>query len=239
MIGRLKKAADGAALATETTAKVTLLASTREPLYNEALSKVVQRHLERVGAAEVGRGRRGAREGDPEGGRDPRDRTRARGPAVGAGRGASASSDIGEVSAAFPLAELGVADGPSGAPWHHWDVASCAASPVGVKGMLVAAKVLAASTTDLLKDAGTIAAAKAEFQKTTGGKPYVSPLAPDADAEDLLTAQAAAREPSGRDSRGVRLEELLDGVEERLRALEARDAAAQLRPFGRPCVYQP
>jgi hypothetical protein len=46
--------------------------------------------------------------------------------------------------------------------------------------MLVAAKVLASSMTDLLKDAGTIAAAKAEFQKSTAGKPYVSPLAPDA-----------------------------------------------------------
>ena len=54
-----------------------------------------------------------------------------------------------------------------------------------------------------------------------------------------LGVQAAAREPSGRDSRGVRLEELLDGVEERLRALEGRDAAAQLPPFGRPCVYHP
>jgi aminobenzoyl-glutamate utilization protein B len=46
--------------------------------------------------------------------------------------------------------------------------------------MLVAAKVLAASMTDLLRDPAAVAAAKAEFQKTTGGKPYVSPLAAEA-----------------------------------------------------------
>ena len=50
MVGRLRKAAEGAALATETTAKVTVLASTREPLYNETISQVVQKNLERVGA---------------------------------------------------------------------------------------------------------------------------------------------------------------------------------------------
>ena len=46
--------------------------------------------------------------------------------------------------------------------------------------MLVAAKVLAASTTDLLKDAESVARAKAEFAKATESRPYVSPLAKDA-----------------------------------------------------------
>ncbi len=131
--------------------------------------------------AEMGRGGPGAREGDPEGGRDP-----GEGPLGerfsrwAKGRGASASSDTGEVSAAYPLIELGVQTAPTGAPWHHWDVASCAAAPMGVKGMLVAAKVLGASTVDLLKDPAAVAAAKAEFAKATAGKPYVTPLAPDA-----------------------------------------------------------
>jgi aminobenzoyl-glutamate utilization protein B len=180
MVGRLRKAADGAGLATETTAKVTVLASTREPLYNETVSRLVQRQLERVGAPkwdaadetlakaiqkEVGIPETGlAREVLP----------------LAKGRGVSASSDIGEVSAAYPLVELGVQTAPSGAPWHHWDVASCAAAPIGVKGMLVAAKVLGASMVDLLKDPAAVTAAKAEFAKATARKPYVTPLAPDA-----------------------------------------------------------
>ncbi len=179
MMGRLRKAAEGAALATETTAKVTLLASTRNPFYNEALSKVVQRNLERVGApkwaaADVALAKAIQKEvGIAEAGLA--DAILPWAP----GRGSGASSDVGEVSAAVPLAELGVQTGPTGAPWHHWDVASCAASPMGVKGMLVAAKVLASSLTDLLREPATIAAAKAEFETSTGGKAYVSPLAKD------------------------------------------------------------
>jgi aminobenzoyl-glutamate utilization protein B len=179
MIGRLRKAAEGAGLATETTTKVTVIASTREPLTNESLSKLVQKELERVGAPKW----------------DPADEAFAKAlqkevgiPEKGLsrdvlpwakGRGVSASSDIGEVSAAYPLIELAVETAPVGAPWHHWDVAACAANPVGVKGMLVAAKVLGASTVDLLKDPSAVAAARAEFAKATEGKPYVSPLAKD------------------------------------------------------------
>jgi len=46
--------------------------------------------------------------------------------------------------------------------------------------MGVASKVLAASLTDLLEQPATVAAAKAEFAKSTKGKPYESPLAADA-----------------------------------------------------------
>jgi aminobenzoyl-glutamate utilization protein B len=46
--------------------------------------------------------------------------------------------------------------------------------------MLVAAKVLASSVTTLLANPATVGAAKAEFARATGGKPYVSPLPPDA-----------------------------------------------------------
>jgi aminobenzoyl-glutamate utilization protein B len=46
--------------------------------------------------------------------------------------------------------------------------------------MLVAAKVLAASSVDLLSDPVIVKAAKDEFKIQTQGKPYVSPLAPDA-----------------------------------------------------------
>lgn len=180
MLGRLRKAAEGAALATETRAKFTVLASVREPIYNDALSRVVQKELDRVGAPRW----------------DERDATFAKAlqkeigvdqaglssevVAYAPGHGSSASSDIGEVSAAAPLSELFVATAPIGTPSHQWGWAACAAHPLGFKGMLVAAKVLGASMTDLLHDPATIAAAKAEFARSTKGKPYASPLPPDA-----------------------------------------------------------
>jgi aminobenzoyl-glutamate utilization protein B len=180
MLARLRKAAEGAGLATETTSKVSLLASTREPLFNDALSKVLQKHLARVGApawdaADLALARGIQKEvGVPETGLANNVLP------YGPGHGSGASSDVGETSGALPLAELAVTTGAAGQPWHHWAVTSCASHALGQKGMLVAAKVLAASLTDLLKDPAVVAAAKAEFAKATAGKPYVSPLAKDA-----------------------------------------------------------
>ena len=94
--------------------------------------------------------------------------------------GSTASSDIGEGSAAVPLAELNLATRPLGTAAHHWAQTACAAHPVGYKGMAVAAKVLAASALDALTDPAVIKAARDEFAVQTKGKPYVSPLPPDA-----------------------------------------------------------
>ncbi|HSS03162.1 MAG TPA: amidohydrolase, partial [Kofleriaceae bacterium] len=49
IMGRLKKAAEGAALATETRAQFTMTFSVREPVPNDALNAVLQRELDRVG----------------------------------------------------------------------------------------------------------------------------------------------------------------------------------------------
>ena len=180
MLGRIRKAADGAALATETTAKVTLLASTREPIYNEALSRVRPEAARARRRPALGRGRRRAREGDPEGGRDPRDRPREQGPSLGARARRRRLVRHRRGERGVPLAELVVATGPAGSPWHHWDVASCAREPdrpardarrrEGPRGVPGGPP----------EGPETVAAAKAEFAKSTGGKPYVSPLAKDA-----------------------------------------------------------
>ena len=180
MIGRMRKAADGAALGTETRAKVTTLASVREPISNSVLGKVMQKELERVGAPKFDEKDQALAKalqkevGVPQSGMSEKITP------YGPGHGGTASSDIGEVSAAAPLAELFVASRPMGTASHHWAQTSCAAHPIGLKGMHVAAKVLGASAVDLLQDPKLVAEAKEEFTKATGGKPYVSPLPPDA-----------------------------------------------------------
>jgi aminobenzoyl-glutamate utilization protein B len=180
LVARVRLAADGAAMATETKAKVTPLAQTRDPVPNDTLGKVVQHELERIGAprfdeADVTQAKAIQTELGIE----------AKGLATevipfGPNHGNTASSDIGEVSAAVPLVELEVATAPNGIPFHHWAVTSCAIHPIGFKGMLVAAKVLAASAVDLLRDPATAKAAQAELTKATNGEAYRSPLAKDA-----------------------------------------------------------
>jgi aminobenzoyl-glutamate utilization protein B len=180
MLGRLRKAADGAALGTETRAQVTVTFSVREPVPNDPLDLVLQRELERTGPPHF----------------DDRDQGFARALQAELGfedkglattvmhyaqkNGGTASSDIGEVSAVVPLAELNVVTRPLGTSAHHWAQTACAAHPLGFKGMGVAAKVLAAAAVDLLGDPGLVKAAKDDFAAQTKGKPYVSPLAPDA-----------------------------------------------------------
>jgi aminobenzoyl-glutamate utilization protein B len=180
MLGRMRKAAEGAAMATETRAELKLISSLREPVPNDALNALLQKELERVGAPPY----------------DAADATFAKAlqKEVGAEpvglattvmpytprNGGTASSDIGEVSAVAPLAELGVSTRPIGTVAHHWAQTTCAAHPIGYKGMAVAAKVLAASTVDLLGDPRTVKAARDEFATATEGKPYLSPLPPDA-----------------------------------------------------------
>ena len=46
----MRKAAEGAALGTETRAKVTVLASGRDPINNEVIGRTMQKHLDRIGA---------------------------------------------------------------------------------------------------------------------------------------------------------------------------------------------
>ena len=180
MLGRMRKAADGAALATETRAQVTLLCSVREPVANNTLDRLLQKELERVGpplfdAADVAFAAAMQKELNFE--------SAGLASAVMPYRernGGTGSSDLAEVSAVAPLAELHVAARPLGTAAHHWAETACAAHPVGHKAMMVAAKVLASSAVELLKTPALVTAARDDFQKETKGKAYVSPFAPDA-----------------------------------------------------------
>lgn len=180
MMERLKKAAEGAALGTETRARVTLTFSTREPVPNDALDAVLQKELDRVGPPKFDdTDQKFARAMQKELGFAELGMATAVQP-YAQKNGGTASSDIGEVSAAVPLAELNLATRPLGTAAHHWAQTACAAHPVGYKGMGIAAKVLAASAIDALTEPGIVKAARDEFAVQTKGKPYVSPLAPDA-----------------------------------------------------------
>ena len=180
MLTRMRKAAEGAALATETRAEVTMLFAVRDPVPNTALDRVMQKELDRVGPpAFDDADAKFAAAMQKELGFETAGLAAAVQP-YRERNGGTASSDIAEVSAVVPLSELNVATRPLGTAAHHWAQTSCAAHPIGFKGMMVAAKVLAASAVDLLGDASLVSAAREDFQKETKGKPYVSPIPPDA-----------------------------------------------------------
>jgi len=84
------------------------------------------------------------------------------------------STDVGDISWHTPTSGLGTACFAAGSPGHSWQNVAAIGSPIGHKGMLVAAKVLALSAVELLQDEAVIKEAKADFQKRLKDRKYTT-----------------------------------------------------------------
>ena len=87
-----------------------------------------------------------------------------------------ASSDVGDVSWVCPTAQISAATMPAGTGMHSWQEVAVGKSSMAHKGMLQAARILAATAIDALDDPDLIARAKAEKERRTGGQPYICPI---------------------------------------------------------------
>jgi aminobenzoyl-glutamate utilization protein B len=86
----------------------------------------------------------------------------------------SGSTDVGDVSWHVPTSGLTTACFAAGSPGHSWQNVAAIGSPIGHKGMMVAAKVLALSAVDLLQDAKLLQEARADFQERMKDRKYMS-----------------------------------------------------------------
>jgi aminobenzoyl-glutamate utilization protein B len=84
------------------------------------------------------------------------------------------STDVGDVSWHVPTSGLGTSCFAAGSPGHSWQNVAAIGSPLGHKGMLVAAKVLALSLADLLQDETVLKEAKADFEKRMKDRKYTT-----------------------------------------------------------------
>jgi len=89
------------------------------------------------------------------------------------------STDVAEVSWITPTVGFRMATTAQSVPWHSWAVTACQASDAGIRGAVVATKLIAVTGVDLLTDAELLKKAKAEFAEKTGGQPYKSPVPDD------------------------------------------------------------
>lgn len=86
------------------------------------------------------------------------------------------STDVGDVSWNVPTLHFYLATTPRGIPWHAWPVVASGGMSIGHKGMMQAAKALAATAVDLFEDAALREAIRKEFAEKTKGheyKPYI------------------------------------------------------------------
>jgi aminobenzoyl-glutamate utilization protein B len=90
--------------------------------------------------------------------------------ALGEGSSLSGSTDVGDVSALLPTAQLACAAWPIGVPPHSWQATAASGSTMGTKAAILAAKNLAATAYDLFMDESLVKEAKEEFRT------YADPL---------------------------------------------------------------
>lgn len=89
------------------------------------------------------------------------------------------STDVGDISWHVPTGGLSTACFAAGSPGHSWQNVAAIGSPIGHKGMMVAAKVLALSTVDLLQDPQALREAKADFLERMKDRKYTTKIPKD------------------------------------------------------------
>lgn len=89
-----------------------------------------------------------------------------------------ASSDVGDVSWVCPVVQLSAVTMPGGTVMHSWQEVAVGKSALAHKGMLQAARVIAATAIDAIDSPQIIQRAKEEKERRTGGKPYACPIPP-------------------------------------------------------------
>jgi aminobenzoyl-glutamate utilization protein B len=97
-------------------------------------------------------------------------------PSLDEGEAMTGSTDVGDVSWITPLSMVWTTCAASAAPSHNWGFTASCGTSIGHKGMLHAAKVMAASAIDLLDNPEHLPRIRAEFEKAIEGKPYITPL---------------------------------------------------------------
>jgi aminobenzoyl-glutamate utilization protein B len=164
----------------EVEANLTVQCGVPEMLVNEAGAKLVQANLERLGPiAFTAEEQQFAREVQRACGVEPKGldgsvqplRPQPPDPTTG-------STDAAAVSWLVPTLNLRVTTVPAGVPGHAWPVVACSRTSMGHRGMIHAARVLAATAVDLFEDDKARQAIRAEFRRKTEDSQY-RPLIPD------------------------------------------------------------
>jgi len=192
LIERVKKVAQGAALMTETTLSLKVVSAVSNLLGNTPLEQAMQSQFERLGPPPFDAADRKyageiqatlsaediktayARVGMPADFANPLCDFVV--PYGSKGQAMIGSTDVGDVSWVVPTVQARVATHAIGTPGHSWQITAQGKSGQAKKGMVHAAKVMAAVAAAALEDPTLIARAKADHKTRTDATPYDCPL---------------------------------------------------------------
>jgi aminobenzoyl-glutamate utilization protein B len=179
LIDRARKIVEGVAIATETTGQLEVAAGSFEMLSNLEGARLIQRTFDWLGPIQFDEDEEAfARQiqqatGKEQTGMNTKPEPLDENP----GEPEGGSTDVGDVSWVVPTLHFSVATAPVGTPWHAWPVVAAGGMSIGHKGMLYAAKTMAATLVDLYENEDTRQAIRAEWLEDKGGREYRAFLA--------------------------------------------------------------
>lgn len=95
------------------------------------------------------------------------------------------STDVGDVSWVVPTAQCVMATEVMNTALHSWQWVANGKTPIAKKGMLQAAKVMAATAMKAIENPEILAEAKAELKAITDQTPYINPIPADVKPNSL------------------------------------------------------
>ncbi len=207
LFARVRKIADGAALMTETEGTLEIDKACSNIIPNMTLAAAMHANLTRVGAVpfdaeDIAFAERIRRTLTPD---DIAHAVETYGTPDAAGaalygapvplertpRVLGGSTDVGDVSWIVPTVQMWGACFAVGTPGHSWQLVAQGMTPAAHKGMVHAAKVMAATALDMIRDPELLARAKAELKERTGDRGYHCPIPEDVVPAPLRRAVAA------------------------------------------------
>jgi aminobenzoyl-glutamate utilization protein B len=196
LIARVRKIAEGAALMTETRMESRVFSGVSNLLGNRPLEEAMQAQLDRLGPVPFDAKDRAFAEAIRRTltADDIAASFRRLGvapvmdlplcdfvaPLDRRSEGGEGSTDVGDVSWAVPTVQARVATCAVGTPFHTWPTTAHGKTPLAHKGMVHAAKVMAATAAAAITEPALLAAAKAEHAQRLAASPYRCPLPADA-----------------------------------------------------------
>lgn len=183
---RLEKAAEGAALGTETRVNWEVTGGVWNVLPNVTLSKLMHKHInaappiiltksEQQFASEISRTREQVFNHNAHSTPEPFDEKITVW---------SASTDVGDVSWQVPTVGVSSATWVKGTPPHTWQASAMSGTDIGYKGMYLASEVITQTAISLFSEPENISKAKQEFQQRRSTLNYESMLGQRAPALD-------------------------------------------------------
>ncbi len=204
LVARVRKVAEGAALMTETSMESRVFSGVSNLLGNRPLEEAMQRALDALGPVPFDATDEAfAREIRKTLTEDDIAATFRRlgiapdfeaplcdfvAPLDRRSQGGDGSTDVGDVSWAVPTVQARVATCALGTPFHTWQLTAQGKSPMAHKGMIHAAKVMAATARILIEEPATLAAAQEAHRRHLARTPYVCPIPDEVQPPVVRTA---------------------------------------------------